>query len=176
MPQTTLSLQAPISTTALPPHPVLQFYPKYTAGFANLENTDPTRFYSESSTIAFTDGTTLQGATKIWAFYRQTYGPFTRSTGASADLLSLHIISDEATGTHTLHMEMIRYLQGHKHEDVVKVPQYFVYTIGKADPGAGTDGLQIKEVRCYYDYGLIKSAAAAQGIDVTKWKTVDIDG
>lgn len=172
MPQTTLSLQAPISITALPTHPILAFYRKYAAGFADLENTDPHRFYAESSKIVFTDGTELQGASRLWAFYRQIYGSFTQSKG---DFLSLHLVSDETAGTHTLHMEVIRNLQGQKDEDVVKVPQYFVYNIGRADPGAGTDGLQIKEVRCYYDYALIKSAAAAQGVDVTKWKTVDID-
>ena len=168
----TLSFGAPISKDDLTtPHPVLKFYQQYSVGFDNLYNTDPLRFYATLSTITFPDGAVLQGASKIWAFYQQIYGSFGKTTG---ECLSMHIFADEATGTYTLHIELIRSLHGRGDGDEVKVPQYFVYSIGKADPGAGTDGLQIRGVRCYYDYSLIKSAATAIGVDTTTWKTVDI--
>ena len=173
MSSTTLSFVAPISEADLAtPHPVLKFYQKYSVGFDNLYHTDPLRFYADSSTITFPDGKVLQGASKIWVFYQQIYGSFGKTTG---ECLSLHLLSDEATGTYTLHMELIRSLRGREDGNEVKVPQYFVYSIGKADPGAGSDGLQIHGVRCYYDYSLLKSAADAIGVDTTTWKTVDIE-
>lgn len=43
---------------------------------------------------------------------------------------------------------------------VVVVPQSFVYTVRKADQGEGTEGLQFRELRCFYDLRTLEGAIA----------------
>lgn len=169
----TLSLLPPISEAELPSlHPVLGFYVKYSFDFFHhLNSTDGNLYYAGNATMTFTDGTTLQGAPGIWKFYRQIYGTFEKDT---AEVLSVHLVSDDDNVAHILHIELVRKLSGPDGGTVFEVPQYFVYTIGKANAGEGTDGLQIKKLKVYYDYSVLKSAAAAVGDNVEKWKTVDI--
>jgi hypothetical protein len=42
---------------------------------------------------------------------------------------------------------------------VVPLPQAFVYEIDEAEQGHGTDGLQIWNLRCYFDKGILQKAA-----------------
>jgi hypothetical protein len=168
----TISLTPPFSMAKLSSlDPVLAFYVKYALAFGDLENTDSRRFYSANATLTFPDAMVLQGGARIWAFYRQIYVPFKKSP---AECLSLHLDSDDTTSIHMLHVETIRSLYDVDDKLVSTIPQYFIYTIGVADDGAGTDGFQIKGVRCYYDYSLIKTAAALIGVDVSQWRTFNI--
>ena len=133
----TLSLAAPFSASLPTLHPILGFYFKYATAFKDLDHAASTSLYSKSAVLTFPDGKTLQGSDRIWSFYRQIYGPFYTN---DADCLSLHIVSDESTGTHTLHIEMIRHLCSSGEQTAMVVPQYFVYTIRKVEGGAGAAG------------------------------------
>lgn len=43
-------------------------------------------------------------------------------------------------------------------EKVVEVPQSFIHTLGNADEGKGTDGLQIRQLRNYFERTAIEKA------------------
>lgn len=86
--------------------------------------------------------------------------PFT--TPISRDLKSLIIVSDDEKGTHEIHAEFLTKLPVEGGEGVVELPQSFVYVLGEADEGKGLDGLQIRELRNFYDVGVWERAAARQ--------------
>jgi hypothetical protein len=168
-----LSLSSPIAVEDLASlHPILNFYTKYLEAFKDLFGTDPSRFYSANSLFRFPNGTELRGNTKIWAYYQQVYGNAFKQSPTIP--ITINITSGESDGVKTLVLECTRFLLGPDDEKVAELPQAFVYQIGPADEGAGTDGWQIHEIRCYYELGLIVKAAEKMGVDVKSWKYADI--
>ena len=164
---TTLSLSAPISLSSLPAmHPILAFYAKYTQAFQDLANSPVAAYYSRDAYISLPHGASFTGRDRIWAFYEQLYGAFRANT--IEQFYTLTIVSD-AAGTHTLHIEYVRGLQSRDGSYVTRVPQVFVYEFGPAAEGEGTDGLQIRGIRCYYDVGLMRAAARAEGVQVKEF-------
>jgi hypothetical protein len=167
---TTLSLSAPISLSSLPTlHPVLAFYAKYAKDFQDLANTPAEAYYARNAYINLPHGAFFTRRDRIWAFYKQMYGVFRANT--IEQFYTLTIVSN-ATGTHTLHMEYVRGLHSNDGSSITRVPQVFVYEIGPAIEGEGTDGLQIQGLRCYYDVGLMQTAAKAEGIVIEEFGSV----
>lgn len=66
------------------------------------------------------------------------------------------MVSDDEKATHTIHIEVLTKLP--VEGKAVDWPQAFAYTLGKADEGKGTVGLQFRELRCYYDLGIWEEA------------------
>ncbi|KAL7895883.1 hypothetical protein HDV63DRAFT_411645 [Trichoderma sp. SZMC 28014] len=167
---TTLSLSAPISLSSLPAlHPVLAFYAKYGKDFQDLANTPAEAYYTHDAYINLPHGASFTGRDRIWAFYKQMYGTF--RANPIEQFYTLTVVSDTA-GTHTLHMEYVRGLHSHDGSSIIRVPQVFVYEIGPATEGEGTDGFQIRGVRCYYDVGLMRAAAKAEGVVIEEFESV----
>ncbi|GFP58756.1 hypothetical protein ACSS6W_008530 [Trichoderma asperelloides] len=165
---TTLSLSAPISLSSLPAlHPVLAFYAKYAKDFQDLANTAAEAYYTHDAYINLPHGASFTGRDRLWAFYKQLYGIF--RANPIEQFYTLTVVSD-AVGTHTLHMEYVRGLHSHDGSSVTRVPQVFVYEIGAATEGEGTDGLQIRGLRCYYDVSLMRAAAKAEGVEVKEFE------
>ncbi|KAK1254148.1 hypothetical protein MKX08_008143 [Trichoderma sp. CBMAI-0020] len=163
-----LSLSAPISLSSLPAlHPVLAFYAKYVKDFQDLANTPAEAYYTRDAYINLPHGAFFTGRDRLWDFYRQMYGIFRANT--IEQFYTLTVVSD-AVGTHTLHMEYVRGLHSHDNTTITRVPQVFVYEIGPAAEGEGTDGLQIRGLRCYYDVGLMRAAAKAEGIVIKEFE------
>lgn len=75
------------------------------------------------------------------------------------DLISMIIVSDDERGTHAIHTVWLTRLPAYGGKRTVELPQAFVHTLGKADEGKGTMGMQIRELRNYYDYGVWERAA-----------------
>lgn len=158
-----LVFDAPIPDSAWTSHPALIFLANYQRDYTqNFHTVDPEKFYNKKCKIHYVDGTVGEGSQILWNFFDHLYGRFPKVT---RDILSLIVFSNDASGTHRVHVELVTNLHcdadGEKaDEGTVLVPQSFVYTIGKADPGKGCDGLQFQDLRCYYDYSLIRKAHA----------------
>lgn len=168
---TTLSLSAPISIASLPSrHPVLGFYAKYGVAFQDLAHTSPTAYYSSDAYINLPNGTSFSGRDRVWAFYENLYGTFKSNTLEA--FYMLNIMSGPEPGSYFLTIEYLRGLHSYDGSTVTKVPQVFVYEIGPAQEGEGTDGLQIRGVRCYYDMGLLAKAAKAEGVEIKEFGNV----
>lgn len=58
-------------------------------------------------------------------------------------------------GRDVVYAEFLTHFWFRGEEDELKVPRFFVFTIGKAEEAAGTDGLQFEEVRLFWDTGVI---------------------
>ena len=167
MPTSTIALTAPIDLASLPDHPAINFYKKYGAAFqTNLEGTQPTRFYDSDVINYLTtcspggERDAIHGAQNCWNAFLKLYATFERN---SYEILTFTVVSDEERGTHVIHMEAITSLHLKHGKGFVRVPQMFVYTIGKAKDGEGTDGLAFKEVRNYYNPDDIEKAKAQEG-------------
>jgi hypothetical protein len=71
------------------------------------------------------------------------------------------IVSDDESGNSTLFGEFATSLvrtDGKGAKEEVKLPQAFVYEIREAEEGKGWGGLQIWEIRCYFDRGILREA------------------
>ncbi|KAK3669887.1 hypothetical protein LTR78_010268 [Recurvomyces mirabilis] len=155
----TLYFSAPTSAEAwATDHPAMKFYSKYVQDFGKrFDTTQPDRYYADDCRVTMPDNSIIdmsQGSRGLWQFFgRELYGMFPK---VERDLLSLIIVTDDQKGTHDIHMQTITSL--HTGKGKVDVPQSFTYTLGEADEGKGTNGLQFRALRCFYDRSLIAKA------------------
>lgn len=119
----------------------------------------PTQFYSSKAINYSADGSVIKGAEAIWDDYLFLWGSFAK---LSRDLRTIIFVSDEESGRHVVHAEAVTvcHLKGDK--GTVAVPTSFVYTLAKAEEGAGEDGLQIWEIRSYLDIATLEKAKSLQ--------------
>lgn len=121
---------------------------------------DFTRFYSSKAINYAADGGINRGANAIWNDYQFLWGHFAKLT---RELRTIIFVSDDEKGTHVVHAEVVTVCHLKNGKGTVGVPTSFVYTIAKAEEGAGEDGLQIWEIRSYLDLGTIEKAKKMQG-------------
>ncbi|MCJ1461146.1 hypothetical protein MMC28_011528 [Mycoblastus sanguinarius] len=162
MSPTILALTAPVDLSALPSNPALKWYMHYVAVFdADIHTAakQPTRFYSSQTVNYSANGTVIRGAQAVWDDYLFLWGSFHKLT---RELRTIIFVSDEDKGTHVVHAEAVTvcHLKGGK--GAVGVPTSFVYTLDKAEEGAGEGGLQIWEIRSYLDLKTLERAKAMQ--------------
>ncbi|KAJ5154503.1 uncharacterized protein N7500_009942 [Penicillium coprophilum] len=139
-------------------NPILSWYMKYAVDFSIAKTTTPpTRYYASTATLVNTDRSIISGAKDIWDYYITLYGQFERCVH---DLISIFVLSDETSGKHTMIVETTNNLHLKDGKGIVPLPQAFVYEIAKSEDGSGTDDLQIWEVKCYFDKGLLERAAS----------------
>ncbi|KAH8695411.1 hypothetical protein BGW36DRAFT_361108 [Talaromyces proteolyticus] len=151
-------LQGPFSHSASSSNPILSWYAKYAADFAhNKGTTPPTNYYASTATLVHTDNSTISGAQQIWDYYISLYGQFEK---CSYELISAIVLNDDQSGKHTLLVQVKNLLHLEGDRGTVTVPQAFTYEIAKAEDGSGTDGLQIWQIRCYFDRGFLQKAAS----------------
>ncbi|RHZ45037.1 uncharacterized protein CDV56_102926 [Aspergillus thermomutatus] len=149
--------RGPLNPSAIISNPILEFYAKYAKDFRFAKSsTPPTAYYSTASKLINTDATIIFGAQAIWDYYIALYGQFER---CEYEVISLTVIHDDETGKHTLTGEFLNTLHLKDNKGTVTLPQTFIYEIANAEEGCGTDGLQIWEVRCYFDRGILHGAA-----------------
>jgi hypothetical protein len=96
---------------------------------------------------------------QVWEDYLFLWGSFAKLT---RELRTIIFVSDEEKGTHVVHAEAVTvcHLKGGK--GTVSVPTSFVYTLAKAEEGAGEGGLQIWEIRSYLDLATLEKAKSMQ--------------
>lgn len=155
---TTLAFSAPLpSDIWTREHPVLQYYGAYGKDFGqNHATTQPDRYYAEDCKMFLPDLSIVEGGKHIWRYTgSELYGAFPKVT---RDVLEFIVVSNDETRTHKVHIQLVTTL--HTGKGKIDVPQAFMYTVGKADEGKGTNGLQFRELKCYYDRSLIEKAKA----------------
>lgn len=137
---------------------VLSFYAQYAVDFTTAKTTtSPTKYYASTAILVNTDQSIIHGAEAIWGYYIHLYEPFKCCVH---DVISMTLLSDEGTDVHTLIVETINNLHLKNGKEPVSLPQSFVYEIAKSQRGTGMYGLQINQVRCYFDRGLLQKAAS----------------
>jgi hypothetical protein len=159
MPVTTTTIRGPV--TAPPDNPIAAFYLSYGRAFSepfSRTTTLPTDFYASTSILKNIDNGTISGAQAIWDYYIELYKPFEK---VEHEIVGMTIVSDEESGNSTLFGEFVTGLvraDGKGAKEEVKLPQAFVYEIRQAEEGKGWGGLQIWEIRCYFDRGVLREA------------------
>ncbi|KAJ5372539.1 hypothetical protein N7517_004545 [Penicillium concentricum] len=158
---TTTVVKGPLNLANPPPqisaNRILSWYTKYAVDYSIAKTTtSPTQYYASNATLVNTDRSIISGAREIWDYYIDLYGQFER---CAHDLISISVLSDETAGKHTMIVETTNNLHLKDGKGIVPLPQAFVYEIAKSEEGSGTDGLQIWEVKCYFDKGLLERAA-----------------
>jgi len=97
---------------------------------------------------------TSTGAQQIWAWMQGLFAPFSsiRHNGVHFCAIS----NSEADGTDVVYAEFLTTFSFAGDLEPVHVPRFFVFTIGKSAEGeAGFAGLQIRDVRLFWDTGLL---------------------
>lgn len=163
MAKNTVVLKGPLKLghppRAITANRALSFYAQYAVDFTSAKTTTPpTKYYASTATLVNTDQSTIHGAEAIWEYYIRLYEPFKCCVH---DVISMTLLSDEGTDVHTLIVETTNNLHLKNGEEPVLLPQSFVYEIAKSEGGSGMHGLQINQVRCYFDRGLLQKAANA---------------
>ena len=162
-PPTVLALTGPVDYSSLPPNPALQWYMHYVTVFdadIHVASKNPTQFYSSKAINYSANGGIIKGADAIWDDYLFLWGHFAKLT---RELRTIIFVSEEKIGTHVVHAEGVTVCHLKNGKGAVGVPTNFVYTIAKAEDGAGEGGLQIWEIRSYLDLGSLEKAKAIQG-------------
>ena len=120
---------------------------------------EPTRFYSSEAINYSANGSIIKGAYAVWEEYLLPWGSFAKLT---RELRTIIFSSDEENGTHVVHAEAVTicHLTGGK--GTIAVPTSFVYTLAKAEEGAGEGGMQIWEIRSYLDLATLEKAKSMQ--------------
>ena len=154
---TALAVPLPLTPESVNAHIALQFYSAYGQKFPKTEEQWQTQdfeeFYSADCKTILVDHSVLSGGAASWQYFRKLYLKYPK---VERDILSIIVVSDDAAETHKIHAEFLTKL--HTAKGVVELPQSFVYTLGKADEGKGTLGLQFRELRNYYDLRTLEEA------------------
>ncbi|SMQ47988.1 unnamed protein product [Zymoseptoria tritici ST99CH_1A5] len=149
----------PLTPEAVCSHPVLGFYAAYGQAFPKTPEewrTVPFEdWYSADCQTIQVNGTVIDGGEQSWDFFRRLYASFPK---VEREVLSFIVEEDETNQVYKLHATFTTKLFADEGRRIVEVPQSFIYTLGKADPGKGTQGLQFRELRNYYDMRTLESA------------------
>ncbi|KAK4631758.1 hypothetical protein CLAFUW4_03115 [Fulvia fulva] len=148
----------PIRPESANSHPALRFYAEYGQNFPKTEEAWATTpwesYYSADCRMRMVDGTYIEGGAKCWQFFRKLYARF---PAVEREMLSMIVVT-EGESLYRIHAEFITKLQVEGEERMVESPQAFVYTLGQADAEKGTQGMQFRELRNYYDLRTLESA------------------
>ena len=151
----------PANALDTPAGPGLHFYMQYLKQIwshdcAGLFTTPFDTFYAADLEHHFSDGRVEVGGEKCWQFFRDYYGEYSK---CSQDPISWVVVADDENETFQMHGQgLLKFtFKGDTIEHTL--PRMFEYTIGKADLGKGTFGLQVRRLRDYYNEPLIYRTA-----------------
>jgi hypothetical protein len=149
-------LRGPLGPSTISSHPILSWYAKYAIDFNTAKTTtSPRKYYASTATLVHPDNSSISGAQQIWDYYISLYGQFER---CNHEVISVTVLSNGQTEKHTIIVEVTTLLTPKGGTGVVSLPQAFVYEIAEAEQGHGTGGLQIWNLRCYFDKGILQKA------------------
>ncbi|KAE8445508.1 hypothetical protein EG329_013398 [Mollisiaceae sp. DMI_Dod_QoI] len=108
-------------------------------------------FYSQDALFHDTRGDVYISGDHIWTWLRRNFSPFEKSLH---EVIELRVIPDE-DGKHVVYGEFLTHLRLKEDKHDVVAPRFFVFIVGRADSGKGTDGLQIREASVFWDTGVM---------------------
>ncbi|RDL39136.1 Uncharacterized protein BP5553_03476 [Venustampulla echinocandica] len=134
-------------------NPALNFIEKYHLLIDNLElrSTPFSSFFAPFAAYHDTKGNTHVTGSHIWAWLSQQCSPFSQ---IRHDVVEARVVPDEE-GRDIVYWECLTHFQLKGDNNEIVVPRFFVWTIGPAPVGEGTDGRQIHKCRVFWDTGVI---------------------
>jgi hypothetical protein len=117
----------------------------------DLTSTPSTTFYSPLAMFHDNKGDVHLGGSAIWEKTKRLFSPFSR---IYHEVVEIRVVPSPE-GRDVVYGEFLTHfwLKGDNAEIVA--PRFFVWTIGEAVDGAGTEGLQFVEVRLFWDTGIL---------------------
>jgi hypothetical protein len=156
-------------------HAAFNFLEKYSAivDSCNLTGTPSSAFYSPVAIFRDTKGDVHIGGDVIWNGMSRLFSPFSK---IHHEVVELRVLPG-VNGRDVVYAEFLTHFWFRGEEYELKVPRFFVFTIGKAEEGTGTDGLQFEEVRLFWDTGVIgrfvTEKKRRQGQDAVRQQVAD---
>lgn len=130
----------------------LRFVEKYfdTIDSLKVESTPSTAFFAPSAVFHDTKGDVYFSGPHIWDWMKRLFKPFDTILH---EVVELRVISEGDRDV--VYGEFMRHfrLRGDKTEIIS--PTFVVLTVGPAEEGGGTDGLQAYEVSVFWDTGIV---------------------
>lgn len=132
---------------------ILRFLEEYQRHIDSLSilSTPYSKFFSPDAIYHDTRGDVWISGSHIWRKLSKDFEPFDRLVHEVIELRGI----EEEDGKFVVYGQYLTYfrLKGEKNEIIA--PRFFVWTIGEAEEGMGTDGYQIFEESVFWDTGLL---------------------
>ena len=135
---------------------ILRFVEKYTLRIdsLHLSSTPSTTFYSSLAIFHDHKGDAHLGGSAIWQKMQHLFAPFSM---IYHEVVEIRVVPCP-DGRDTVYAEFLTHFwlkgDGPNGEEIV-APRFFVWTVGDAEEGEGTEGLQFLEVRLFWDTGIL---------------------
>ena len=132
----------------------LRFIEKHTLliDSLNLTSTPSTTFYSPLAMLHDNKGDAHLGGSAIWTRMQRLFAPFSR---IYHEVVELRVVPSPGDGRDVVYGEFLTHFWLRGDNDEVVAPRFFVWTLGEAVDGAGTEGLQFLETRSFWDTGIL---------------------
>jgi len=134
--------------------PTLEFIEKYFLKVDSLDllSSPSSAFYASSALLHDTKGQVLVSGPRIWQCIQRLYSPFDR---VHHEMVEVRVLPDEE-GKVVVYAQFLTYFRLRGDEEEIVAPRFFVITVGGSDGiYEGTDGLQIYDVRLFWDTGIL---------------------
>lgn len=134
-------------------NPTLNFIYKYSKIIDSLDlsTTPASAFFAPFAAYHDTKGDVHITASHIWQWLARSFAPFAQ---IRHDVVEVRVVSED-DGRDVVYCECLTHFRLHGDEHEIVVPRFFIWTVGDAVPGEGTDGKQIQDVRLFWDTGVI---------------------
>lgn len=83
---------------------------------------------------------------------QRLFAPFSR---IYHEVVELRVVPSTDDGRDVAYGEFLTHFWLRGDNEEVVAPRFFVWTLGEAVDGAGTEGLQFLETRCFWDTGIL---------------------
>jgi hypothetical protein len=132
--------------------PTLIFLEKYTKTIDSLDltSTPSSKFYSPFAKFHDTKGGVHTPGPHIWDCMKRLFTPFDR---VRHELVEARVVGEE--GKDIVYAQFLTHFRLRGDEEEIVAPRFFVFSVGEAEIYDGTDGLQLYEVRLFWDTGIL---------------------
>jgi hypothetical protein len=135
--------------------PTLRFIEKYINRIDSLDlsSTPSSAFYSPFAELHDTNGDVYTSGPHIWGCLKRLFTPFDR---INHDVIEIRVVPD-GSGKDVVYAQFLTRFRLRGDEEEVVAPRFFVFSVGEAEAEGlgGTDGLQIFELRVFWDTGIL---------------------
>jgi hypothetical protein len=134
--------------------PTLKFIEKYFSKVDSLDllSSPSSTFYAPSAVLHDTKGNPHFSGPRIWECMQRLFSPFDM---IHHEMVEARVIPDES-GTTVVYAQLLTRFRLRGDEEEIVAPRFFVITVGKAaGMYEGTDGMQIYDVRLFWDTGIL---------------------
>ncbi|TAQ90316.1 hypothetical protein B7494_g1353 [Chlorociboria aeruginascens] len=111
-------------------------------------------YYHPDAVFHDATGVDYVGGEAIWTWIRGLFAPFEKIYMEGKHIL----VIAKPDGTHVIYCEWLAHFWLKGHQEDITIPRSMVFTLGRAEgdgEAIGFEGLQILDVRLYYDRSLL---------------------